>query len=184
MRNRLTRILLFAGLVIVLAFIFNISLTAFTGDGKDTPEEALPTDANYEWIEGPKSDKEQRYFFLSNGQYFGTGYVEKNLKGWSAGEGTYSKLPNALTENTITSAHSDSKILFGLIKPKGNIQISVNNKHAKLIQLDFLSDDILSTYNVEGYAIWYIDLEEIDNAKSFTIKVLGENDSVLNALSI
>lgn len=77
MRNRLTRILLFAGLVIVLAFIFNISLTAFTGDGKDTPEEALPTDANYEWIEGPKSDKEQRYFFLSNGQYFGTGYVKK-----------------------------------------------------------------------------------------------------------
>ncbi|MBD8027930.1 hypothetical protein H9636_14860 [Ureibacillus sp. Re31] len=184
MRNRLTRILLFAGLVIVLAFIFNLSLTQFTGDGKDSPQEALPTDADYEWIDGPKSEKLQRYFFLSNGQYFGTGIVEKNLKGWNAGEGTYSKLPHELAENIIPSAHSDSKILYGLVKPKGDIQITVNNKPAKLIQLNNLSNKIISSYNIEGYAIWYIDLADIEFAESYTIKVLGDNHSVLNELTI
>ncbi|TSI05258.1 hypothetical protein [Lysinibacillus sp. BW-2-10] len=184
MRSRFTRILLFAVLVIVIGYLFNAYFVHFTGDGKDSPEKALPKDADYEWIEGPKSDKEHRYFFLSNGNYFGTGMVTKNLKGWSAGDGVYAELPKSLDDNTIKSAHSDRKILYGLIKPKGKMKVLVNDKEAQLIELTTLSKDVIDLYKVEGYSIWYIDLSNLDDTEKFTIQVVDEKDKVVSELVI
>ncbi|SOC06310.1 hypothetical protein SAMN05880501_104241 [Ureibacillus xyleni] len=184
MRNRFTRILLFAVFVVIIGYLFNLFFVHFSGDGKDTPEQALPKDADYEWIEGPKTDKEHRYFFLSNGNYFGTGVVTKNLKGWNTGKGSYSKLPNPLEDNTITSAHSDSKILFGLIKPKGDISVKVNGTKADLVDFSSLDEEVLQLYNVKGYSIWYIDKSKLEDQEKFSIQVLDENDEVLSELSI
>lgn len=171
-------------LVVVLAFVFNLYFEQFTGDGKNTPKEALPQDADYEWIEGPKSEKEQRYFFLSNGNYFGTGVITKNLKGWSAGDGSYSQLPNPLEENTIVAAYSDSKILYGLIKPRGDIHVTVNGQQADFVELNSLSKEVMSLYDVEGYSIWYLELSELENTEHYSIKVLDEKNSIISDLSI
>ncbi len=170
MRKRATRIILFAVAVIALAFLFNFYFTHIEGDGKKTPEEALPTDQQYEWIEGPKTENEHRYFFLSNGKYFGTGTVTKNLTGWSSNDGVYAKLPNPLEFNEILAAYSDSKILYGLIKPNGEIRVTVNGVEAELIQLNSLSKDIVNLYNVEGYSIWYVDFSNLENREEFIIK--------------
>ena len=184
MRNRFTRIALFVVFVVILGYLFNFLFVQFSGDGKDSPEEALPTDADYEWIEGPKTEKEHRYFFLSNSNYFGTGVVTKNLKGWSAGKGAYAQLPNPLDENTITSAHSDNKILYGLIKPKGKITVKVNGEKADLVDFSSLDEEVLQLYNVKGYFIWYIDLSELADQENYTIQVVDETNNVLNELSI
>ncbi|SOC37254.1 hypothetical protein [Ureibacillus acetophenoni] len=184
MKKRATRIVLFAGAVIALAFLFNFYFTNIEGDGKKTPEAALPTDQNYEWIEGPKTEKEHRYFFLSNGTYFGTGTVTKNLTGWSSSDGVYAKLPNSLEFNEIPAAYSDSKILYGLIKPNGEISVTVNGVDVELIQLSSLSEEVVNSYNVKGYSIWYIDLTELGNREEFIIKVLDSNDEVLSEISI
>ena len=184
MRNRFTRILLFAAFVLLLGYLFNILFVQFSGDGKDTPEEALPKDADYEWIEGPKTEKEHRYFFLSNSQYFGTGVVTKNLRGWSTGKGTYAQLPNPLEENAIKSAHSDSKILYGLIKPNGEITVKVNGEKADLVDFSSLDEEVLQLYNVQGYSIWYIDLSKLEDQEKYNIQVLDEKNNVLSELSV
>ncbi len=184
MRKRVTRIFLFIIVVIALAYLFHFYFTHIEGDRKNTPEEALPTDQQYVWIEGPKTDKEHRYFFLSNGNYFGTGTVTKNLTGWSSEDGVYSKLPNTLVENNISQAYSDSKILYGLIKPMGDIKVTVNGVETEILHLNHLANDIVNLYNVEGYFIWFIDLSQLDNKETYTIKVLNTNDEVLNELVI
>lgn len=184
MRKRATRIVLFAGAVIALAFLFNFYFTNIEGDGKKTPEEALPTDQQYEWIEGPKTEKEHRYFFLSNGAYFGTGLVTKNLTGWSSGDGVHAKLHSPIELNEITAAYSDNKIIYGLIKPDGEIDVTVNGVQAELIDLNTLSDDVVNLYGVEGYLIWYVDYSDLENQEEFIIQVINSNGEVLNELKI
>lgn len=184
MRSRFTRLIFFVAAVILIGYLCNLYFVYFTGDGKDTPQEALPTDAQYEWIEGPKSDKEQRYFFLADGNYFGTGTVIKNLKGWSEGDGSFSPLPSPLEKNKITAAYSDSEILFGLIKPDGNIKISVNEEQAELINFTTLSDEVIKQYQVEGYYIWYIELSKLEQNETYHIEVLDNKDTVLSELTI
>ncbi len=184
MRSRFRRIIYLIAVVFIIGYLFNLYFVHFTGDGKDTPEEALPTDAQYEWIEGPKTDKEQRYFFLSNGNYFGTGVVIKNLKGWTAGDGAYSPLPNPLEENKITAAHSDGQILFGLIKPNGNVKVKINDVKAKMIDLTTLSEEVLNQYKVEGYYIWYVERVKLEEEVHYNIEVLDDHDNVLSELSI
>ena len=184
MRNRIFRILGFMVLIGVLAYSFNFYLENFTGEGKETPQEALPTDADYEWIEGPKSEKEQRYFFLSNGNYFGTGTVTKNVKGWRQGESAYAKVPRPLAYNQITSAYSDSQILFGVIKRKGNVTITINDKQASFIELTSLSEDIIEVYGMKDYSIWYIELDELEEKESFQLKVMDEKNNIISELMI
>lgn len=184
LRNKLTRLLLFPIVVVLLGFLFYQYSIHFSGEGKDTPEEALPTDEKYEWIKGPKSENEQRYFFLANGNYFGTGIVSKNLKGWSSGEGYYTKIPRSLEDNKITSAFSDKEILFGLIKKKGPIKVLVNEKEAEFVELSSLPEDVLSLYDVKGCTIWYIHLDILKEKKNFIIKVIDDEGNKLNELSI
>ncbi|RHW38241.1 hypothetical protein D1B33_04975 [Lysinibacillus yapensis] len=184
MKQRFLRIFLIAALMVAIGFGYYFCLAAFGGDGKKTPEEALPTDAKYEWIEGPKSEKEQRYFFLSNGNYFGTGSVTKNLKGWTSGKGAYSPLPDPLEDDKITSAYSDGEILFGLIKPNGGVSVTVNSEKAELLPLSSLSEEQIANYQVENYEIWYIDLSKLKDAELYIIKVLDKNNSSLSELSI
>lgn len=184
MRSRFTRIIYFVAAILLLGYLFNLYFVHFSGDGKDSPQEALPTDADYEWIEGPKTEKEQRYFFLSNGNYFGTGVIIKNLKGWSEGDGSYSPLPDPLDENKITAAYSDSKILFGLIKPNGEVKIKVNEKYADMIDLSTLSEDVLKLYKVEGYYIWFIERSKLEENNHFNIKVLDDDGNILSDLTI
>lgn len=184
MRKRATRIALFAGAVIALAFLFNFYFTNIEGDGKKTPEAALPTDQDYEWIEGPKTEKKHRYFFLSNGAYFGTGFVTKNLTGWSSGEGVYTKLPNSLNFNEISAAYSDSKIIYGLIKPEGEIGVTVNGVETEFVELNTLSKDVVNKYGVDGYFIWYVDFSDLENQEEFIIQVFESNGEVLNELKI
>lgn len=184
MRNRMVRILGFIMLIGALAFLFNFYLENFTGEGKDTPEEALPADAQYEWIEGPKKENEQRYFFLSNGNYFGTGVVTKNLNGWSKGESAFAEVPSLLERNQVTSAYSDNRIVFGFIKRDGNVNITINEKQANYIELTGLNDDVIELYGVKGYSIWYIELNQLDEKESLNIKVVDEKNNVLSELSI
>ncbi|MCM3388373.1 hypothetical protein [Ureibacillus chungkukjangi] len=183
-RGRFTRVLIFTVIVIGLAVGYNFVSVHFSGDGKSSPEEALPQDSNYEWIEGPRSEKEVRYFFLYNSGNFGTQVVTKNFKGWSLGSRTSSPLPKVLDENKIATAYSDSEVLFGLIKPGGEVEVTVNGKGTKRIPLTSLSKEVLDRLNVAGYEIWYIDLSELTDSKKFLIKVLDENNSLLNELSI
>ncbi|WP_137728800.1 hypothetical protein [Lysinibacillus sp. SGAir0095] len=184
MRRRFTRIIVFAILIIGLGVGYNFISNLFSGDGKDSPEEALPQDASYVWIEGPKSKKEQRFFFLSNGNYFGTQIVTENFKGWSTGQSTASPLVKAIEENTINAAFSDSKILFGLIKPNGKVKVTVNEQVTKRIPFNTLSKEAIKNYNVQGYEIWYIDLSELAQPKKYRIQVLDENNSLINELLI
>jgi len=184
MRKRFIRVILFILLVLVLGYLVNLYFVEFTGAGKDTPEEALPTDQEYEWIKGPNTEKEQRYFFLSNGQNFGTTLVKKNVKGWSIEEEVTAKVPKKLESNTIVSALSDEKILFGLIKQEGTIDVNINGKPASLIGLSNLTEDVLDLYDVKGYAIWYIDLEQLEDIESYSIQVLDEHKKVISELSI
>ncbi|MFC7686942.1 hypothetical protein [Ureibacillus sp. GCM10028918] len=178
------RILVFIIIIVGLGVGYNFFLVHFSGEGKATPEEALQQDGNYEWVEGPNSEKEQRYFFLSDGNYFGTEVVTKNFKGWSSGVGTTSPLPKALEDNVINVAYSDSKILFGMIKPDGEVKVTVNNYSTKRIPLTSFSNEVLEKYNVEGYEIWYIELSRLQDPKNYLIQVLDENDSLINELSI
>lgn len=184
MRKRATRIVLFAGAVIALAFLFNFYFTNIEGDVKKTPEEALPTDEHYEWIEGPKTENEHRYFFLSNGAYFGTGLVTKNLTGWSSSEVVHATLPNTLELNEISAAYSDNKIIYGFIKPDIEIDVRVNGVEAGLIDLRNLSEDVVNLYGVEGYLIWYVDYSELENREEFIIQVIDSDGEVLNELKI
>lgn len=184
MRKRFTRIFIFAIFVIGLGVGYNLFLVHFSGEGKATPEEALPDNENYQWIEGPKSEKEQRYFFLTKEGYFGTDLVTNNFKGWSSGVDISTPLPKPLEDNVINGAYSDSKILFGLIKPNGEVKVTVNKHSTKRIPLNSLSEEVEKKYNVEGYEIWYIDLAKINHPKNFLIQVLDENDSLMNELSI
>lgn len=184
MRDRLTRIVLFALFVVVIGFVFNFFLDNFSGDGKSTPEEALPTDEEYIWIEAEKSDKEHRYFFLSNGNYFGTGTVIKKADGWKTGSSAYTPLPEPLAVNDITAASSDEEILFGLIKPEGNIEVTVNKEKAKFIQLDQLSQSDIKQYDIKDYVIWYINLSDLKDTNNYEIQVLSEEGEVINSLSI
>lgn len=184
MRKSYIRLPLLFGVMLLVGFGFYFYINNFTGDGKKTPEEALPTDHDYEWIEGPKTQKEIRYFFLSDGNYFGTGVVKKNAKGWSAGHGAYSEIPKPLEENKITSAYSDQKIIFGLIKTTDSVTVKVNNKIAKLQSLNDLSKDVIDTYEVTDCYIWYVDLETLKNKETFTIQVLDEKDHIINELKI
>lgn len=183
MRNRFIRIVLYGVVVFLLAFIFQFFTTNFSGDGYKTAEEALPTDADYEWIEGPKDEKEHRYFFLSNGKYFGTGVVKKNFKGWKSGEGAFAPLPEPLKTNEITSAYSDGVILFGLIKRNGEVEVTVNGKNASFIELS-IEKETIDLYKVEGYSIWYIDLEQLEDKEHFKIKVVNKEGEVMNELKI
>lgn len=184
MKTSMTRILIFAAMVIVLAFAFREFTVHFSGDGFDTPEEALPKDADYEWIEGPKSEKEHRYFFLSNGNYFGTGVVKKNFKGWTSGDGAYVKLPDSLEENKITSAYSDGVILFGLIKRTGEAEVEVNGEKASFIEMSGLPESTLELYGVKGYSIWYVGLEKLDDQEHFQINVKDRKGEILSELTI
>lgn len=183
-KKSLTRIMLFAAVVILLAFLFQQFAIHFSGDGFDKPEEALPKDGEYEWIEGPKSEKEQRYFFLSNGNDFGTVVVKKNMKGWTRGELVSGQLPDSLEENKISSAYSDEKILFGLINRKGKAEVEVNGKKADFIELSSLPKDTLELYGVDGYSIWYVDLENLKETEHFHIKVKDEKGEITSELSI
>lgn len=176
--------MLFAAVVILLAFLFQQFAIHFSGDGFDKPEEALPKDGEYEWIEGPKSEKEQRYFFLSNGNDFGTVVVKKNMKGWTRGELVSGQLPDSLEENKISSAYSDEKILFGLINRKGKAEVEVNGKKADFIELSSLPKDTLELYGVDGYSIWYVDLENLKETEHFHIKVKDEKGEITSELSI
>ena len=185
MRSRFTRIIIFVVIVIGLGVGYNFFYHHFSGEGKDSPVLALPTDAQYEWIEGPKNEKEVRYFFLSNGNYFGTEVVSENFKGWRIeGPGSSSKLPNPLEENKIMAANSDGEILFGLIKPNGEVKVTVNDQTAERIPLANLSKEAVGLYRVEGYEIWYIDLSELEDSKNYLIQILDENNSLVNELSI
>ncbi|MFJ8235948.1 hypothetical protein ACIQ34_09410 [Ureibacillus sp. NPDC094379] len=184
MRKRFIRVILFIVLVLLLSYLVNLYFVEFTGDGKDIPEEALPTDQQYEWIKGANTEKEHRYFFISNGQNFGTSLVTKNIKGWNSEEGATAKVPKNLESNTIKSALSDQKILFGLIKQEGKIYVNINGKPASLIELSNLSEDVLDLYEVKGYSIWYIDLEQLDDNESYSIQVLDQHKKVINELSI
>ena len=184
MRKRFTRVIVFINLLLLLGVGFNFVAINFSGDGKTSPEEALPDDANYIWIDGPKNEREQRYFFLLNSHQFGTQVVSKNLQGWSTGNRISSSLPNPLAENTLTAAYSDSEILFGLIKPSGNVKVMVNGHPTKRIALISLSKEVTEKYEVEGYEIWYIDLSQLTDINTYLIKVLDENNSLLNELSI
>ncbi|MDN4492473.1 hypothetical protein [Ureibacillus aquaedulcis] len=184
MRRRMIRTLVIVSILVILGVGYSFFSVHFSGDGKETPEEALPSDANYEWIVGPKSEKEQRYFFLSNGDTFGTEVISKNFKGWSSGDGTSTPLPKPLEDNTINAGYSDSNILFGLIKPNGDVKITVNNHPAEQIPLTSLSAEIAENYNVAGYEIWYIDLSALNDSKNYVIRVLDKNDSLLSELSI
>ena len=184
MRGRFIRIIIFISLVILLGAGYKFISVHFAGDGKGSPEEALPQDDKYEWIAGPKSEKEQRYFFLLNSNKFGTQVVIENLKGWSQGVRSSSPLPKSLEENTINAAISDSEILFGLIKPSREVEVTVNGQPTKRIPLNSLSKEVSEKYNVEGYEIWYIDLSKLNDSNNYLIKVLDENNSILDELSI
>jgi len=184
MRRRLARIALIAIIVFGLGFGVNFYLNNYTGDGKGTPEEVLPVDRDYVWIDGPISEKAQRYFFFADGKYFGTALLTKNYKGWSDELSTSSLLPSTLAENKIAAAYSDSEILFGLIKASGEVKVTVNNHESKRIPLAELSKVAVELYNVQGYEIWYVDLAKLKEPKSYLIKVLDKNDSLLNELSI
>lgn len=183
MRKAIVRIPLLFAVIIVLGFIFYQYTVNFTGDGKKTPEAALPTDHDYEWIEGPKQDKEVRYFFLADDHYFGTGIVRKNVKGWTKGHGAYSKLPD-LEENKIRSAYSDDQIIFGIIKKTKDLKVKVNNVEAKLQSLDSLPKEVIEQYEVKDCFIWYVNLDDLKDKKSFTIHVLDENDNIISELII
>nr|WP_106779007.1 hypothetical protein [Lysinibacillus timonensis] len=184
MRKRFTRIFVFVIIVLVLAFLINQYFIHFDGDGKRTPEEALPTDQNYVWIEGSQSEDEYRYFFLSDGHYVGTNKVTKNLSGWSLSEGHFGKIPNPLEENKIIAAYSDHQILYGLIKPKGQIHITVNEEAVELVDLTSVSEEILKLYGVSGYSIWYIDLSKLEDTDQFVIEIRDSNNNLLNELTI
>lgn len=184
MRKRIIRILVFAFILICLGVGYNLYSVHFSGDGKATPEEALPQDARFEWVEGPKSEKEHRYFFLSSDNQFGTEVVTRNFKGWSSSNGTSTPLPKSLEENEIAGAYSDSKILFGLFKPLGEVKVTVNNQSTKRIAISSLSAEIKKSSNIAGYEIWYIDLSELNDRKNYLIQILDENDTLINALSI
>jgi len=183
LKKRVVRILLIVLAIIVLAFLINQYFIHFDGEGKKSAEDALPTDQQYEWIKGPKTDNEQRYFYLSNGNYFGTSIVTKNLRGWSLGEGVQSNLPSPLEFNKIAAAYSDSKILFGLIKPDGKVRVTVNDVDAELMQMD-LNVDVVDLYNVEGYCIWYVDLSKVKAKKEYIIKIIDSNEDTLYELKI
>lgn len=183
MRSTFIRLPLLFAVVMLVGFLFYQYIMNFTGDGKDSPEEALPTDHDYEWIEGPNSEDEVRYFFLADDNYFGTGIVRKNLKGWTSGNGAYSKLPK-LEDNKINSAYSDQKILFGIVRKTEDIKVVVNNEKAKLLSLDSLSKDILEKYEVENCYIWYIPIDELKEKETYIIHVLGENDNIISELII
>lgn len=184
MRSSAIRIPLLFLVVMLIGFLFYQYITNYSGDGKDTPEEALPTDHDYEWIAGPKTDTVARYFFLSDGNYFGTGVVEKNKKGWTSGHGASSEIPKPLEDNQIKSAYSDEKIIFGIIKKTQNITVKVNNKEAELLSLDTLSKDIIEKYGVEDCYIWYVDLNQLKDKESFSIHVLDENNNLISELTI
>ncbi|NLY79064.1 MAG: hypothetical protein GX072_03935 [Lysinibacillus sp.] len=184
MKNRFVRVFLYVAVIFLLAFIFQYFTVNFSGEGFQTPEEALPKDAEYVWIEGPKREKEHRYFFLSNGNYFGTGVVEKNFKGWKSGEGAYAKLPNPLKDNEITSAYSDGYIIFGLIKQKGEVVVTVNDVKANIIELSTIPKETRSMYKIEDYSIWYVDLEKLEDKEHFNIKVQKNDGEILSELSI
>ena len=184
MRGRLTRIALFAIIVFGLGFGVDFYLNNFSGDGKATSQEALPIDGEYQWIKGPKSEKAQRYFFFADGKYFGTELLTENYKGWSHGLHTSARLPKSLVENKIVAAYSDSEILFGLIKPSGEVKVTVNTHEAKRIPLAELPKAAVDLYKVQGYEIWYIDFATLKETKNYLIKVLDKNDSILNELSI
>ena len=184
MRNRLTRILLFVLFVIGIGYLFNFYIENFATKGESNPKDALPTDADYVWIEGEQSEKEHRYFFLSNGNYFGTGTVIKNLNGWKTGSSAYAPLPDPLEHNSIPAASSDEEILFGLVKPKGDIKIVVNGLEANIISLDNLPESDIQLYNIKGYAIWYISLAQLDETKSYDIQVIDESGRVIHTLSL
>ena len=184
MRKGPYRITLLALALIAIAFLVNQYFIHFTGDGKKTPEEALPTDNQYEWIDGPKTENEQRFFFLSNKKYFGTSVVTKNLKGWSAHERVSASLPNPLEENKVTQAFSDQKIIYGLVKLSGEVKVDVNGVTAELIDLNSLSEDVLSIYNVNDYSIWYVQFSHLENHENFTIKLINSNNETISELSI
>ena len=185
MRNRLTRMVLFVLAVMIIGYGFYFYLENFASKGEATPEEALPTDAEYVWIEAEKNKKEQRYFFLSNGNYFGTGTVVKTMNGWKTGSSAYSNLPNPLVANKISSASSDGEILYGFVKPKGNIKILVNESEAKILSLQNLSESDIQLYDIKGYAIWYISLSQIEETKNYDIQVIDEeNNRVIHTLSL
>lgn len=185
MRRRFTRIIAFVAFVILLGTGYHFISVNFSGAGKDSPVEALPADAAYEWIEGPKSEKEQHYFFLSNGNYFGTAVVTENFKGWDlGGTRTSTRLPKQLDSNEINAAYSDGEILFGLLKPDGEVRVTVNKEIAGRIPLTSISKEAVELYNVEGYEIWYIDLAKLDDSKNYLIQLLDENNSLINELSI
>ena len=184
MKRRFKRVIAFAVFIIVLGVGYNFFAVHFSGDGKDSPQEALPADANYEWIAGPKSDREERYFYLFNGDSIGTINVTKNFKGWSSGTGTSSPLPKLLEENQVNAAYSDNEILFGLLKPDGEVKVTVNGQKTERITLTSLSKEIVELYNIKGYEIWYIDLSRLNESKNYLIKVLDKNNSLVNELSI
>ncbi|HWK21544.1 MAG TPA: hypothetical protein VNS08_00780 [Ureibacillus sp.] len=184
MRVRFIRIIAFIVFVIILGVGYNFFTVNFSGEGKATPEEALPDDAEYEWIVGLVADKEHHYFYLSNGNYIGTEVVTKNFKGWSSEQGAYASLPKSLEDNQIATAISDEKILFGLLKPNGKVEVTVNNQPTKRISLTSLPKEVVELYQVQGYEIWYIELTNLDQAKHYSIKVLNEHNTVIDELSI
>jgi len=160
---------------------FNIH---FSGEGKKTPEEALPTDADYEWIEGPKEKNSQRYFFLSNDKYFGTGIVKKNLKGWTASGGVSGIIPKQMEDNTINAALSDGELLFGMIQLKGDAKVFVNDEQANIVELTSLSDEVIEMYSVSNYSIWYVDLNTLHDSDQFFIQVVNQDGEILSEIFI
>lgn len=184
LRKPVFRITMIALVIIGLGFLFNLYFEHFSGDGKKTPEEALPTDHEYVWIKGPQTEKVHRYFFLSDGNYFGTGVLTKNLKGWSSGHGTYATVPKQLPENELTNAHSDNKIIYGLVKKNGNGFVRVNGVDTSSIELLDIPTETLQLYDIEGYSIWYVNLENLEETEKFTIQLLNEQNELMSELKI
>lgn len=173
-----------AALVIGLGLLFSLYLKYFSGDGMKTPEEALPTDHEYVWIKGPQTENVHRYFYLSNGKFFGTGIVTKNFKGWNTGHGVYALVPKELPYNQLTAAHSDNKIIYGFVKKDGDMHIRVNTVEATFIELTELSEETIDLYGVHGYSIWYVDFEKLEDTESFTIQLLNDQNKIISELNI
>lgn len=184
MRKSFLRFPLLILVFFLIGYGYYFYIENYSGDGKKTAEEALPTDHDYTWIEGPKSDNEVRYFFLADSHYFGTGVVTKNKKGWSSGHGAFSEIPQPLVENNIQNAYSDEKIIFGIIKNTQDITIKVNDKPADLLPLDKLDSKVIKEYDVKNCSFWYVNLKDLDEKESFHIQVIGEGDKIINELSI
>lgn len=160
--------------IILLFFGFNWISTEKAISFSEPKEALLSLDPNLLLIPGYKVNDQSLYFFIKDKQELGVTFLHEGIFGWKTGE--IRLTPIGEMKNDEDYQVYDNFFVYGLSKNAENTLIKVNDKEAKILDLQMLEPSIVKEYGLEGMYIWYLesDIPLVDGKIEHLNKNTGE----------